>query len=230
MQAVRYFLLISIFVSLSLSISTYFDNFQEGYPSNKVSVTLNSQISSPISRYNCYKSSSGASDTELLGGERDLQETVTEGKAGQSFITEITRSGATGWLQTTLDNSTTVLLQYDGVDGSMNLNTTGLTSVNPNGVDFTSGGTNALYIDSFCQYATPIKISIYDVNGGVCTYSGDLPYFQDGDLNVPFSTFSGSCSFTQVGAMEVSIQLTASNSYINLYVINVVKNIKPPSL
>ena len=142
--------------------------------------------------------------TDILGNERDLQLTMTGGTpnviatasvSSGTFTTSIGKGGE-GY----------ALLQYDGIDGSMNLNTTGLTSVPGASLGlnlFSNGGTmfNLTYVSN------------YDINGAIYVYDVDsgvsfLPLTFSATNNKistifgAFDDFEGFCDLSKVGAIE----------------------------
>ena len=151
-------------------------------------------------------SSSFAEDatlTHIIGGERDMQITEISGDYYYDTLAEVKNNmyyysagNMTGYS----------ILQYDGVDQSMNLNITGFTSIPgaSNGLDLTKSNGSAISFTITAYWPVEVDIYVYDINGGVCEfiYNVDIhtyPY----PAQFPFQMFTGNCNFQQVGAIEL---------------------------
>ena len=167
--------------------------------------------------------------TDILGNERDLQLTMTVGNpsvistAGvnsDTFTTSIGKGGE-GY----------ALLQYDGVDGSMNLNTTGLTSVPGASLGlnlFSKGGTmfNLTYISN---YDINGAIYVYDVDSGVSYLSLTFPATNNKLSTIfgAFDDFEGFCDLSKVGAIEFFFDVADFNEFL-LYQITIITSANTP--
>merc|ERR1712137_878833 len=120
--------------------------------------------------------------SDVLGGERDLRLTVFSGTDNLVLSSGVsnglfqcaTPAGARG--QSTV--------QYDGTDGSINLNPSGL-----GGVNFRNNGGNSLRVSVTSDLATRVDFIVY---------SGSAV-----DTVILFSQFSNGCDFSSVGAIEI---------------------------
>ena len=139
--------------------------------------------------------------THILGGERDIQLTVTgpyDSASVQVHIGELNYQSVDGL-------SDNILVQYDGEDHSINLNKTGLTSIPgaSNGLDLT----NNRKAFNFSLVGFPdfgVSLNIYDINGGVCNflYNNAGTHYFPIYPQIPFSSLMGNCNLKQVGAIE----------------------------
>ena len=158
-------------------------------------------------------SSSFAEDatlTHIIGGERDMQITDTSGD--YYYATDVIVKNNVFSYFAAVGVSGNALLQYDGVDQSMNLNIRGFTSIPgaSNGLDFTKSNGSAIsftiktYVTD--DWSVEIDIYVYDINGGVCEYIYEVDaYTYYATAQFPFQMFTGNCNFQQVGAIELNI-------------------------
>lgn len=156
---------------------------------------LNATLGSP--------SASSVTGPNVIGSERDLQVTVTGGSPGvakaEALNSTLAHSQDSGIFAQTL-------VQWDGADGSMNLNTTGL-----GGVDLTQGNTqngiavtillNDLPIDlDFTVYSgANSSTATLTLPGGQPSGAGPKTYY------IPYAAFTGSANFANVGAITLLI-------------------------
>jgi hypothetical protein len=190
------------------------DDYEEG--TNNIVIVLNATLSSgstPISSVSIFTSTSGPSDTRILGGERDLQYTAQIGAAGRVFSTSVSTVNGSGQWEISTPNgaSGVVLMQYDSTDASIVLDVDGFTKITGTpgvGVDLTDGGLGESFHTVIeTDIATTYFIFVYSPDGSQCSNSIQVPAG-----NVPidsillFSSFSGTCDFESVGAIEVQVQ------------------------
>ena len=146
----------------------------------------------------------GTSSYHILGGERDLALTLTYGQEN-----EIASAGVYGTFSASFPNQSSgySLLQYDGIDNSIDINILGFTSI-----PGASTGVNFLadYGKSFnFTYSTDLEtdgiIYIFDIYGGLssveCKFEATLPG-KVGILIVYFGDSIGFADFAHVGAVE----------------------------
>ncbi|TWU18460.1 beta strand repeat-containing protein [Allorhodopirellula heiligendammensis] len=166
-------------------------------------------------------SQSGAlnSNGGVLGDERDVQINVAT-STGDSSIFRVDTTPSNPFFTVQNGNVTsTVLVQYDGVDNDdvsdnqLDLNVQGF---GVNGVDMTGG-------DSVAGLAIAVKadqvvtdgfiVRMYDVDGNMAEYSQDLTANTVQFLFIPFADFtsSGAMDFTKVGAIEATVDSINSN-------------------
>jgi len=141
----------------------------------------------------------------ILGGERDARVTVLSGSPGTTSMAAVNSQ-----LQHNQDSLITgqTLLQWDGQDGSINLNNTGL-----GGVDLTQGRTENGFAVTvlFNDASIPLVFTVYS-GGNASTATLLLPGGQfSGSINyyLPYAAFTTSAGsgadFANVGAIELLI-------------------------
>lgn len=160
---------------------------------------------------------------EAIGGERDSQVTYT---AGASSV-DLEVDAATDLLLISSGPGTSgvALLQYDGLDGAITLDATGLANANLSGGDAASGlevtmlGDNAggtLVIDIYTDGANSSTTTVNIPSTGVLT-----------EFFVPFTTFTtasgAGATFTDVGAIEATFT-TVANLDIQ---VSIVESLRP---
>ncbi len=164
------------------------------------------------------------SGPNVLGTERDVRVTVLSGSPGtasmQAITSDLLHSQDTGIIAQTL-------IQWDGVDGSITLNPSGL-----GGVDLTQAGTqNGLAISVLLNdLPIDLKFTIYSgPNSSTATIS--LPGGQTGgslpiDYYVPFGAFTtlggSGANFSSVGAVELLIDGKTDASDLTVHDIRTV--------
>lgn len=184
----------------------YIDSFEEGQ--NALYITLTSQLNTtdpPVVKTDFAQSPSGASSTSLIGGERDLQMQVTSGYSQNVYSTTVIKGQGEWDISTPSGGSSVNTIQWDGIDGSWNLNTKGL-----GGRDFTfNGKANGFRTNSTTDLDTQYTLNVYDMNGGNCqvtqTMKGAQLSGQYTQYTVLFTAFSGSCDWTNVGAITMEV-------------------------
>jgi len=216
------FLAIVFFISIVIGNITI-DNFEEG--SGSIVIVLPSAISDPVNQTSFYTSAAGANDINILGGERDTELGVTSGSAGQIIIATLEQQYNEGVFTASAptDSNAYTVLQYDGIDESMELNTSGFTSISPNGVNFNENEYDAIHLNLISDLPCEVLITVYDIEGEESSFVLVVSGVQT-DYYVEFSTFSGSANFGEVGAVELVIQLS-ENVDISISIFEVVKNI-----
>merc|ERR1712137_896621 len=104
--------------------------------------------------------------------------------------------------------ATETILQYDGADETMDLNTNGLGSI-----DLTDGGLGLSFRFSIISdIETVYSIAIYSPNNGVCTADVLFPGIvgtdydlEDTIVDLSFEDLVGNCDLESVGALELLI-------------------------
>merc|ERR1712137_170022 len=104
--------------------------------------------------------------------------------------------------------ATETILQYDGADETMDLNTNGLGSI-----DLTDGGLGLSFRFSIISdIETVYSIAIYSPNNGVCTADVLFPGIvgtdydlEDTIVDLSFEDLDGNCDLESVGALELLI-------------------------
>jgi hypothetical protein len=142
----------------------------------------------------------GTTDGGILGGERDLSLTaeeaqnnvvLTSGVSG-GFWSVSTPNGASGFS----------FLQYDGVDGSTNLNPDGL-----GGVDLTSDSAFAFQLVVQSDLVTEYTLTVYSLGGGQGSATIDIPAGNSpNQFLIAYTDFDGDVDFTEVGAIEILVE------------------------
>ena len=161
----------------------------------------------------------GTSSYHILGGERDLALTLTYG-----IENEIASAGVYGTFNAAFPNLVTgySLLQYDGIDNSIDVNTTGFTAI-----PGASTGVDILFetspIKGTCfnfTYESDIQTSgmiyVFDIYGGL-SYVECIFEATEGrvsTLPVSFRAFTGFADFAHVGSIEFYLNATENVDFI----------------
>ena len=193
------------------------DDYETG--ENSVRIILNSTLTTsqpPITSVSIYTSPNGTSDRSILGGERDLQYTATSGSLNRVFASSVSIVDGSGQWEVSTPNGASgfVLMQYDSTDNSISLDSKGFTKITGTsaGIDLTDGGLGESFHTIIeTDIATSYDIHVYSPNGNKCSTSKSVPagnIAQDSVLL--FSSFTGSCDFENVGAIEIVIQAFAN--------------------
>lgn len=155
------------------------------------------------------------SSKEIIGGERDLSLTVYSGSENRVLVAGVTLGEFS--CTSPVDTQSSSLLQYDGVDNSINLNPSGL-----GGIDFTLYGGNAIRLVAFSDAPTTISLVVYSGSvGEACYVNVTLPgYDYSREYILDFNSFTSGCDFQNVGAIEVITHTVSSVDIIiqSLYV------------
>ncbi|QDS90823.1 Large cysteine-rich periplasmic protein OmcB precursor [Rosistilla ulvae] len=151
------------------------------------------------------------SDGTILGGERDLLLTYTSGLRvnldtipASGLISYSSASGAFGGFE----------IVYDGVDGSTNINATGLGGANLDD----NGSAEFLQLMLGADAAgVPITLTIFSDDANFSTFSTTVPQTADGvatdELLIPLNSFvdtGNGADFSNVGAIRVAITGSAA--------------------
>merc|ERR1712063_65269 len=158
-------------------------------------ITLSDSNAAPQSLFTATETS-GA-----LGGERDLNLLVTSGSNGLTTIASI--SGNAWNVATAEENVGNSFLQYDGLDDSPALQSSGL-----GGIDLTNDNGVAFRLLLESDFDTFYVITVVDMNGDVSEAIVDVV----GDDTtqeyvVDFDDFNGSADFSNVGAIQILVEL-----------------------
>ncbi len=167
-------------------------------------------------------SQSGAlnSNGGVLGDERDVQINVVT-TTGDSSIFRVDTTPTNPFFTVQNGNVTsTVLVQYDGVDnddvtdGQLDLNVQGFGA---DGVDMTDGDTVAgLAIAVQADQATTdgLAVKIYDVDGNSAIYQLDLVANTLQNVFIPFADFTetGSMDYTRVAQSKLSLMVSTATA------------------
>lgn len=162
-----------------------------------------------------------SSASEVVGGERDIEVTNT---AGVGQITLLVDSGPATLSIGSLGNGEgTALLQYDGTDGSIALDASGLSSVSLTGdpTGATPDPAAGLIVLTRSDAAgETLTVTVYTdaANFSSTTIAVPLNLSNTVETFVPFSSFvtaSGTgADFTDVGAIEASVTLAVDSDVI----------------
>jgi len=186
------------------------DTFESNGDQNSCSIQLNDTVPSntfPLIDFSSF-STGNANSAALIGGERDLQLTALTGVAFSLYTSDV--SFGQWSLSTPSQASSQALLQYDGIDGSINLNTKGFEAITgaSGGYDLTvTSKADGLHLTIVTDLDTQYTFNIYDVNGGSSTLvnsavGGDIT----DEVQLLFTSFKGNVDYTKVGAIEVRIE------------------------
>ena len=185
-----------VFGSALCSDLLIIDDFTEGV--NSIVIIIYSNTILPQTDESFYTSLNGAASINIIGGERDLQYTVELSSIGRVISTGV---GFGTWdISGPSGSSGTALMQYDGIDGSSGLNINGL-----GGIDMTQNSAIGFHFIIGADIQTTITLLVYSPDGTICNH--DITVIQGFNLNyaILFSSFSGNCIFTNVGAIEISV-------------------------
>ena len=148
----------------------------------------------------CTQSEVSTNDSSVIGGQRNILLSADRGD-GTLFQSAVVSSSWTS--STPNDSSGFSLMQYDGQDGSANLDTSGLQE------DLTEELADAFELDIETDVTSDVTISVYE-GGQTCEFGpisvvGNAGVVQTFDID--YSQFSGSCPFTNVGAIEILVEM-----------------------
>jgi hypothetical protein len=202
MSGVRSLLILFLLAAVSCQFQdiTMIDDFSVDSPTLVIVIPTNPTF--PIYTSNFVTSST------ILGNERDMNLSAIGGSTSLVLTATVSQNRFSCANPNNAAGSS--LLQYDGTDSSIGLNPSGLFG-SPNN-DFTYG--NAFAFRTFIQadIATHITITVYSGSAAnYCNYQVSVP--GDGmnhEYIINFSSFSyhgGGCDFTNVGAVEVLVQM-----------------------
>ena len=142
-------------------------------------------------------------DTRILGGERDLHLEAESGSRNNVFSTSVSNQEWT--VGTPADADGFAYMQYDGADGSPDLDTNGL-----GGVNFLQNGANAFVVEIKSDINTSYEFRITDMDGDSSTAL--LPILRSEAFEryeLPYTQFNGVIDFTRVGSFEILINAAA---------------------
>jgi len=148
--------------------------------------------------------------TDIVGGERDLI-LVGEDGPNNSILTAGVSAGE--WsVAAPHSSSGFATMQYDGVDGSPNLNKAGLT------LDLETNGADALHLVIQADQDTQYTVTLYagsDTSVFVVQIPGDESTH---DYYVKFADFNGNADINNVGAIEVTVDMFVDvDAFISLF-------------
>ena len=159
--------------------------------------------------------------SEVVGGERDIEVTNTVGLGQITVLVDpVAETLSIGSLG---NGEGTALLQYDGTDGSIALDATGLSSVSLTGdaTGTTPDPAAGLIVSTRSDAAgETLTVTVYTdaANSSSTTINVPLNVLETVETFVPFSSFvvaSGTgADFTDVGAIEASVTLAVDSDVI----------------
>jgi len=197
-------ILIALFAAVFADQNVYdIDNF-DIESATVVIVTPTGGVTSSITSSNFVTGS-------MFSGERDLTLVVESGPQNQVFATSVL-SDYEGSAPSQGNGYSFV--QYDGTDGSSNINTSGAFSDSNN--DFTSGSAYAFHLVIQADQDTTVDIYVY--SGGstsdycqtTLTIPGDQTTHDYFPTYTSFSKKGNGCDFTNVGALELLADLPSN--------------------
>jgi len=186
------------------------DDFTVGADQHSLEISLATTITRADNSVIDSSSFSSPGCSGLIGCERDMQIEVFEGFANRDFTSDIfSIQGGFFDAEWTISNPKTsasvCTLQFDGLDGTFDLDTSGL-----GGIDITDGGfTTSLFFSAVSDIRIEYTILFYDVSGGICELDVDVPAsagnynYDDTFYLFDLDDFSNGCDMTNIGAMEV---------------------------
>lgn len=145
--------------------------------------------------------------SSILGTERDFLYEIdniqngnlvfSAGCSGGEFTQAAPRVNQQGILGS-------VDIQWDGTDGDA-------TAVDPSGLgglDFTADLANQFHISAKADFAFDAEIRVYS-GGAPCTGTFTIPAGEQfSDIFLAFSSFSSGCDFTNIGAVQLFVEVT----------------------
>ena len=153
--------------------------------------------------------------SNILGGERDITLTVLTGSVGRVFTAGVSDgqfviacpNGASG----------SVVVQYDGVDGSANLSLTpGL-----GGLDLTASNGVGFKVSATSDISTSFSVTAYSGNGNKGSVSKTVVGNPDvvTDYLIAFSEYPSTVDFTDIVALELTVNANENvDFFINTFV------------
>ena len=200
-------LVLVLFVGCMFMEPLVIDDFTVGANDQSIEITLSKDLiitDNPIIQ-NSYLSQAGSS-ASLLGEERDMEVKVQSGLSKRQFSSDIFRvtnnQFPAEWAVSNPKTSiATYSIQYDGMDQSFSLDIDGLGGVNL--LDY--GDSLMLYV--YTNYHCSLSVMMFSSNGAVCTANVKASYtvYDGHSYYVPLKSFEGSCSFTDIGAIQVDL-------------------------
>lgn len=147
-------------------------------------------------------------DASIIGGERGIQFCATEG-AANAVLTAGTSSGAFACASPS-NAGGFATLQYDGVDGTITVDPSGLFGAPDN--DWTVASAFGLRTIVEADFATTAEVRVYSGNvNDYCTATINIPggtVFANVLVEyVEFSDVGNGCDFSNVGAFEYIVQV-----------------------
>jgi len=141
--------------------------------------------------------------SDIIGGERDIVLTALQAPRNKVLATGVLSGG---WLVTVPSIIGVAQLQYDGIDSSPTLNTTGL-----GGLDFTKSNANGFLVTVLTDVYCTFTVSVYSDNSSVSYHTVELqskPVEQNVLLN--YGSFKGNANFANVGAVVFEVDLNVA--------------------
>ncbi len=155
----------------------------------------------------------------IIGGEREL---IARNVVGSGALSEVVNMTTEGKLDFSLDVDTIGQgkIVYDGddnPDGSISDSSPNRTGLG--GIDFTADGHTALAL-GVCIADFPFEViyRVWDMDENDSSYTLAIPggIFADTEFLVPFSDFTGSADFSNIGAVKVLINPMFGNTDLQL--------------
>lgn len=135
----------------------------------------------------------------IIGGERDIQLTAL---SGNSLVFSTSVNNGVWDISTPQRGSGFSFLQYDGVDGDIEVDEEGLNSLN-----LISDFGSAFRIVYLVDEDTDITLVVYG-NGNVCDRVIPVDGIPGNNLQesiISFASFTGNCDFSDIGAIEIYV-------------------------
>jgi len=200
------------------------DNYATGSNSIDVVLTVNVTKNAPFNQSSIYVSPNGFDDVSILGGERDIVYSIETGQLGRTYVSTVsTVAGEGQWqISTPPSGSGVVIAQYDAGDDSIRLNVKGFLQITgtSDGIDFTDGKlADSFLVQGFSDSKTSFTIFVYSPDGSQCIGSSSIPSGSvSTDTYIEFSAFTGTCDFTNVGAVQLQIQAVENvDTFVTLF-------------
>ena len=157
-------------------------------------ITINSATVFPASV------SSVTTSSTILGGERDLELVCTSSPPQRTIDTSVSDGQ---WIVATPNGGVGfAVMQYDGVDGSADLDVTGL-----GGINFTERGGEAFRVNVQTDIDTIYTFSVTDMSGN--SGEAEIEVLEGNVLTnvfLEFSDFDGNVDFSRIGSVQIQIE------------------------
>ena len=200
---ITFFLFILIGITYANNLQTI-DDFTIESPILVIQLSYPPQSELPSVTFSFQNDPAGSSSKHILGGERDLSLTLTTGTVGREATAGVSLNSFSTYFPK--GGSGYSLLQYDGIDYSIDVNITGFKAIPEAsmGVNFLLNNGAAFNLTYQTDLETSGFIYVFDIYGGLSFV--EIEFDEVGvmrSLVLPFSLFKGYVDFECVGAVEL---------------------------
>jgi hypothetical protein len=155
-------------ITNNLKNSIIIDNFEEGEQTIFLAIVREVTAISAIQMHSIYTSVSGSESINIFGGERDLEVVLQQSSSNKLLYSEITYGDFHLRSDTEVFGHATI--QYDGIDGTMNLQVNGLVGINgsSSGVDLKKIGVIGFEFVATTSAPFMVLVNIYSPDSSMC--------------------------------------------------------------